>query len=73
MLTQEIPLNGTKNIESSTLKDDTEMLDEVVVIGYGTMKKSDMTGAISSVDVRRTDPSVPPLTPPKRCKVKSPV
>lgn len=26
------------------------MLDEVVVIGYGTMKKSDMTGAISSVD-----------------------
>ena len=27
------------------------MLDEVVVVGYGTMKKSDMTGAISSVDV----------------------
>ena len=27
------------------------MLEEVVVIGYGTMKKSDMTGAISSVDV----------------------
>ena len=25
------------------------MLDEVVVVGYGTMKKSDMTGAISSV------------------------
>lgn len=47
--TQEIPLNGQKNLKV-TLKEDTEMLDEVVVIGYGTMKKSDMTGAISSVD-----------------------
>lgn len=47
---QEIPLNGQKNLKV-TLKEDTEMLDEVVVIGYGTMKKSDMTGAISSVDV----------------------
>ena len=33
------------------LKEDTKVLDEVVVVGYGTMKKSDMTGAISSVDV----------------------
>ncbi len=46
---QEIPLNGRKNLKV-VLKEDTEMLDEVVVIGYGTMKKSDMTGAISSVD-----------------------
>jgi tonB-linked outer membrane protein, susC/ragA family len=48
--TQEIPVNGKNNIRV-TLKEDTEMLDEVVVVGYGTMKKSDMTGAISSVDV----------------------
>ena len=48
--TQEIPLNGAKNIKV-VLREDTEMLEEVVVIGYGTMKKSDMTGAISSVDV----------------------
>lgn len=47
--TQEIPLNGQKNLKV-ILKEDNEMLDEVVVIGYGTMKKSDMTGAISSVD-----------------------
>ena len=46
---QEIPLNGRKSLKV-ILKEDTEMLDEVVVIGYGTMKKSDMTGAISSVD-----------------------
>lgn len=32
------------------LKEDTQMLEETVVIGYGSMKKSDMTGAISSVD-----------------------
>lgn len=49
-VTQEIALNGQKNIKVA-LKDDSEMLDEVVVVGYGTMKKSDMTGAISSVDV----------------------
>ena len=48
--TQEIPVNG-KTRFNVTLVEDTELLDEVVVVGYGTMKKSDMTGAISSVDV----------------------
>lgn len=46
---QEIPLNGRKELK--VILKDTEILDEVVVIGYGTMKKSDMTGAISSVNV----------------------
>ena len=32
-----------------TLKEDSEMLQEVVVIGYGTMKKSDLTGAVASI------------------------
>ncbi len=32
-----------------TLKDDTEMLDEVVVVGYGTQKKATLTGAVSAV------------------------
>lgn len=36
--TQEVPVNGKTNIRV-TLKEDTEMLDEVVVVGYGTMKK----------------------------------
>ena len=31
------------------LKEDTEVLDEVVVVGYGTMKKSDLTGAVAAV------------------------
>ncbi len=33
-----------------TLEEDTETLDEVVVVGYGVQKKSDVTGAMSSVD-----------------------
>lgn len=32
-----------------TLKEDNEMLDEVVVVGYGIMKKSDLTGAVASI------------------------
>lgn len=33
-----------------TLEDDTELLDEVVVIGYGTARQSDVTGSISSME-----------------------
>ena len=32
-----------------TLSEDTEFLDEVVVIGYGTVKKSDMTGSVTAI------------------------
>lgn len=35
--------------QTITLKEDSEYLDEVVVIGYGTVKKDDMTGSISAV------------------------
>ncbi len=31
------------------LQEDNEMLDEVVVVGYGTMKRSDLTGSVVSV------------------------
>ena len=47
-VTQEIPLNGQKNIKIA-LKDDSEMLDEVVVVGYGTMKRSDLSGSSVSM------------------------
>lgn len=40
-----------KDIFHVTLKEDTQALDEVVVVGYGTMKKSDLTGSVSSVKV----------------------
>ena len=46
--TQEIVWNGQPiNI---TLQDDTKLLDEVVVVGYGTQKKVNLTGAVSMVD-----------------------
>lgn len=48
--TQEISLNGRTQLKV-TMEEDSYITDEIVVIGYGTMKKSDMTGAISSVDV----------------------
>lgn len=35
------------------LKEDTETLDEVVVVGYGTMKKRDLTGAVSSISANK--------------------
>jgi len=38
-----------ESIVNVILNEDTERLDEIVVIGYGTMKKSDLTGAIASV------------------------
>lgn len=47
---QEIPVNGRKSIKV-VLTEDSQLLNETVVVGYGTMKKSDLTGAISSVDV----------------------
>lgn len=37
-----------KTVFNITLSEDTELLDEVVVVGYGTMRKSDVTGSISS-------------------------
>ena len=47
-LTQEIKYNGEQTIKVS-LKEDTQKLDEVVVIGYGTQKKVNLTGAVASV------------------------
>lgn len=38
--------NGPVNVKMIS---DTQALDEVVVVGYGTMKKRDLTGAITSV------------------------
>jgi TonB-dependent starch-binding outer membrane protein SusC len=48
-LTQEITLNGQSEINVQLVVDDLS-LDEVVVVGYGTQKKSLVTGAISKVD-----------------------
>ncbi len=39
----------TSNVLNATMKSDSGLLDEVVVIGYGTRKKDDLTGSVSSV------------------------
>ena len=44
--TQELPAEENMNV---LLKEDTEMLDEVVVIGYGSVKKSDLSGSVVAV------------------------
>ena len=45
---QTINIQGRSNI-SVTLKEDAQLLDETVVIGYGSMRKSDLTGAMSQL------------------------
>lgn len=49
--TQEVAVNGKTSL-TVVLKEDAKVLDEVVVVGYGTMKKSDLTGAVSSVGTK---------------------
>ena len=49
MKTQEIALQGRTHIDV-VLHEDSELLDEVVVVGYGTQKKANLTGAVSTVD-----------------------
>ena len=42
---------------SIVLKEDSEMLDEVVVVGYGTAKKSDLTGSVVRADIKALENS----------------
>ncbi len=46
--TQEVPISNRTSIDV-VLADDAKALEEVVVVGYGTQEKSDLTGAVSSV------------------------
>lgn len=47
-VTQEVPVTGKKSLDI-ILKEDTKTLDEVVVIGYGTQRKGDVTSSVASV------------------------
>jgi len=47
-VTQEVPTAGKNSLEI-VLKEDTKTLDEVVVIGYGTQRKGDVTSSVASV------------------------
>ena len=43
---------GNRTTINLTMKEDNQNLDEVVVIGYGTMKKKDLTGSVASVNTK---------------------
>lgn len=45
---QEVPTNG-RSVINITLDEDPQSLEEVVVVGYGSQKRSDLTGSISSI------------------------
>lgn len=47
--TQEVPV-GNKKVLDILLKEDSQALEEVVVVGYGTQKKINMTGAVAQID-----------------------
>ncbi len=50
MQTQEVALNGQDNVTVVLKEDDANRLDEVVVVGYGTQKKINATGAVKTID-----------------------
>ena len=47
---REIAVRGRSTLEPIQLADDTNMLEQVVVVGYGTQKKADLTGSVSIVN-----------------------
>lgn len=55
--TQEIPVGGKTDF-SVVMKDESHALSEVVVIGYGTMRKSDLTGSVGSLSSKDMDSPV---------------
>ena len=48
-LPKEIVVTATQNVYNITIEEDRQMLNEVVVVGYGTMKKSDLSGSSISI------------------------
>ena len=48
-----IPAAGREQI-NVTMQEDSKLLSEVVVVGYGTQRKENLTGAVTSVDVQKT-------------------
>ena len=49
MRTQEVPIEKNKKVYNVRLEDEATGIEELVVVGYGTMAKKDLTGAVSSV------------------------
>lgn len=52
-VSQEVSVGSNQSEFSITLQPDVKALDEVVVVGYGTVKKSDLTGAVSAIKAEK--------------------
>lgn len=53
----EIPING-RSVIHVALAEDVETLEEIVVVGYGTVKKSDLTGSVASLGAADFNPGI---------------
>jgi TonB-linked SusC/RagA family outer membrane protein len=51
-VTREVPVNGSSNNLQVTLVASANNLNEVVVVGYGTLKREDVTGTVATVDAK---------------------
>lgn len=58
MSTKEVKVGKQTKIDVTLVEDD-KLLDEVVVVGYGKMKRSDLTGSVVSVNSKAIEKSVP--------------
>lgn len=58
MVSQSIALNGRTSIQV-VMEEDSELLEELVVVGYGQMRRSDLTGAVVSVSDAAIKRSIP--------------
>lgn len=52
--TQTVPVKG-RSVIDFVLEEDSELLEEVVVVGYGAMRRSDLTGSVASVKINDDD------------------
>ena len=57
-LTQKVKVAGKSGI-TIVMKEDAQMLNDVVVIGYGTMKKSDISGSVATINKEQMERKVP--------------
>jgi len=57
--TKIVTVSGMQNNITINMKENTKLLDEVVVVGYGSARKRDLTGAVSQVKTEKLDKEAP--------------
>ena len=57
-VSEKVKVNGRNNI-TVVLREDAQMLNDIVVVGYGTMKKSDISGSVATINKEQMERKVP--------------